>query len=164
MLGLGKGELHLFSERPREVVAADGNVTDPNLLAIGHEQRRIVGTHVEQDRVGIHGDRVVAQADAQLIEAQEVVERQRGDLNQLDFQLRVRERPQLVVDLVSLHREQANLRLQQEAALLGPLTERLIVPNDIFQGERDLLPSFVLDDLADFARLDGRQLNEAGQG
>ena len=66
--------------------------------------------------------------------------------------------------LVALHREQADFRLEQEAALLGPLAQRLVVPDHVFQRERNLLPRLVLDDLADLARLDRRQLNEAGQG
>ena len=44
-----------------------------------------------------------------------------------------------------------------------PLPKRLIVPDHVFQRERDLLPRLVFDDLADFARLDGGQLNETRQ-
>ncbi len=77
--------------------------------------------------------------------------------------LRVGERLELVHHLVALHREQADLRFQQEAAFLGPFAQRLVVPDDVFQRKGNLLPRLVLDDLADLAGFDRRQLDEAGQ-
>ena len=65
-------------------------------------------------------------------------------------------------DLVALHREQADFGFDRVAFVFAA-DERLVIPDDVFERERNLLAGFVLDDVRNFLPLDRRQLDEAGQ-
>ena len=65
--------------------------------------------------------------------------------------------------LVALHREQADFGLQREAFFLAAAGHLLVVPDHVFERERNLLPGFVLDDVGNLLRLDRRQLDEPRQ-
>ena len=52
---------------------------------------------------------------AQLIEADEVVDRQRRQLDQVDFDAGIFERLEVLGDLIALHREQADFGLERVA-------------------------------------------------
>ena len=82
-----------------------------------------------------------------LVEDGEVVDRQRRQLHDVDFDAGVFERLQRPFHLVALHGEQADLGLQREAVFFAPAGHLLVVPDDVFQGEGNLLPGFVLDDV-----------------
>ena len=64
--------------------------------------------------------------------------------------------------LVALHREQADFRFDRVAFVFAA-DERLVVPDDVFERERNLLPGFVLDDVRNLLALDRRQLDEPRQ-
>ena len=70
---------------------------------------------------------------------------------------------QRAIHLVALHGEQADLGLQREALFLAAADHLLIVPDDVFQREGNLLPGFVLDDVGNLLRFDRRQLDEPRQ-
>ena len=70
---------------------------------------------------------------------------------------------QVPCDLVALHGEQADLGFQREAVVLAAAGHLLVVPDDVFQRERDLLPGLELDDVGDLFLLDRRQLDEPRQ-
>ena len=99
----------------------------------------------------------------QLIEHDEVVNRQRRELNNIDFDARVGEWLERAEHLLALHGEQANLGLQREAIFLAAARQLLIVPDDVFQREGDLLPRFITHDVGNLFRLDRRQLDEPRQ-
>ena len=165
MFGLGKGQFHLFRECSGKVITADGDVSNPDLLAVCDQQRRVVSTHVEQNGVLFRGDKLIffAATDSQRVIAMEIVQSQRRDLNDFNFDLRFRERSQCFVNLLGLHGEQTDFCTQHEAAFLDAAAQRLEVPDHIFQGKRNLLSGFVFDDVSHLAALDRRQLDESGQ-
>ena len=72
------------------------------------------------------------------------------------------QRLEMAGDLVALHREQADFGLDRVAFVFAA-DERLVIPDDVFQRERNLLPGFVLDDVGNLLPLDRRQLDEPGQ-
>ena len=72
------------------------------------------------------------------------------------------ERLECAGHLVALHREQADFRLDRVAFVFAA-DERLVVPDDVFERERNLLPGFVLDDVGNLLALDRRQLDEPRQ-
>ena len=100
---------------------------------------------------------------AQLVEADEVVNRQRRELDDVDLDAGVFERLERPGHLVALHREQADFRLQRVAFVDAAARERLVVPDHVFERERNLLPRFVLDDVRNLLRFDRRQLDEPRQ-
>ena len=67
------------------------------------------------------------------------------------------------LDLVAFHGEQADFGLQREAVLFAAAVHLLVVPDDVFQREGNLLPGFVLDDVGNLLRFDRRQLDEPCQ-
>ena len=152
-----------FVKARGEVVAADGHVANPDLLAVGDEQRSVVGPHVEDDGVIFDLRPLFAGPDAEPVVAQEVEQPQRGDLHQFEFHFAVEERLEVVLHLLLLHGEQADFRIEQEAALFHAAAQRLEVPDHFFQREGNLLLGLVLDDGRDAAGLDRRQLDEFGQ-
>ena len=159
---LGEAELHFLGQGPRKVVAADRHVTDPNLLAVRHHQGRIIASHVEDD------DEVVlplghSGAMSHLVITEDIVQRQRGNLNQFELDLVLDIRPHRLRERIPLHREQTDFRIQQKAAFLDPGAQSLVVPDDIFQSKRNLLPGFILHNLVDPLGFHRRQLNEPRQ-
>ncbi len=165
MLGLGERQLHLFRQGAGEVIAPQRDVAVPDLLAVRNQQRRVVGPHVEQQRViFLFVGRGAPRHVTELVVAQKVIQRQGSDLHQIDFDLARQKRRQMLLNLIALHGEQAHLGIEHEAALFDAAAQRLIVPDDFFESEGNLLAGFVFDDLAHFAGFDGRKLNEAGQG
>ena len=82
-----------------------------------------------------------------------VVNRQRRELHDIDFDARLVERPQRADRLLALHREQADFRFQREAVFLAAAGHLLIIPHHVFQREGDLLPGFVAHDVGNFFRL-----------
>ena len=68
-----------------------------------------------------------------------------------------------MLDLLTLHREQANFPIQQITTFFNPPSQRLKVPDHFFQRKGNLLPRFVFHDFSNFTLLDGRQLDELGQ-
>ena len=64
--------------------------------------------------------------------------------------------------LVALHGEQADFGLDRVAFVFAA-DERLIVPDHVFERERNLLPRFVLDDVRNLLAFDRRQLDEPGE-
>ena len=164
VLGLGKRQLHFLRQCPREMIPSQRHVAVPDFLSVRNQQRRIVGAHIKQQSVVfLLGRRITAWNMPELVVAKKVVERQGGDLNQIDFDLAVDERRQVLLHLVALHRKQPDFGIEHESAFLDATSERLVVPDHFFERERNLLPSFVFDDLANFAGFDRRQLNEPGQ-
>ena len=163
VLGLGEAELHFLRQRPREVVAADRDVADPDLRTVRDHEGGVVAPHVEHNRVFIAGVHDLAALDPHLVEAENVVQRQGSRLDDLDLELVVDERPHRVVHLVALHCEQADLGVQQVTALFHAAAQRLEVPDHFFERERNLLPRLVLHDFRETARLDRRQLDEPRQ-
>ena len=163
MLGLGEGQLHVFGQGPGEVVSAHGDVADPDLLSVRHQQHRVVGAHVEHQLVFTRLFVPHLGRHAQPVVTQEVVQRQRRDLDLVDFHLAGNERIQVLHHQVPLHGEQPHLGVEQKARLGSRAPQGLKVPDDFFEGERDLLPGLVLHNLDHPARFDGRELNELGQ-
>ena len=53
VLGLREGQLHFLGQGPREMVSSQRDIANPDLGAIGDQQRRVVSAHVEHDRVFI---------------------------------------------------------------------------------------------------------------
>ena len=145
------------------MIATDRDIANPNLVAVRHQQRRVVRAHVEHDHVFAFSFKLLAGPQADLIEAQEVVHGERRDLHQLDFHLVGDIRLDGRVDAFLLHREEADFRPQHEAAFLDTATERLVIPNHVFQRERNLLLGFVADDLVHSTGFHGGELNESGQ-
>ena len=165
MLGLGERQFHLLGQRPREVVASQRNVADPDLRPVGDQQRRVVSSHVEHDRVLVVVGRFLVDPDAHLVVADEIVQGQRRDLDEVDFESRVEKRLQRLEHLLAFHREQADLGIEHVAAVLVDTSGDLLeVPNDIVEIKRDLLLRLVLDDLGNLVRLDRRQVDEPRQG
>ena len=81
------------------------------------------------------------------VEDDVVVERQRGQLHDVDFDARLDERLERAEHGVALHGEEADLGLQHEALLLAPAAHPLVVPDHVVQVEGDLLPGLVADDV-----------------
>ncbi len=166
MLGLGERELQLLRQGFREMIAAERNVSLPDAVAIGDHQIGRVGAQRDDDdrrrrilRVVLFDRRQVLQ----LIEHDEVVNRQRRELDDIDFDARVGEWLERAEHLLALHGEQADFGLQREAICLAAAGHLLIVPDDVFQREGDLLPRFVAHDVGNLFRLDRRQLDEPRQ-
>ena len=160
VLGLGERELQLLGERLGEMVAAERHAALPDAIAVGDHQVGRVGAQREHDdRLGrIVGVILIGRRQVlHLVEDDEVVDRQRRELHDIDFDARVFEGLQRPIDLVALHREQADFGLQREAVLFAAAGHLLIVPHHVFQREGNLLARFVLDDVGDLLRFDRRQ-------
>ena len=84
---------------------------------------------------------------------QEVVQRQRRELDDVDLDAGLPEWLQGAEDGVALHGEQADLGLQGKPFLLAAAAHPLVVPNDVVQVEGDLLPGLVADDVGNLLRL-----------
>ena len=165
MFGLGERQLHLLGQRPREVVASKRNIANPDLRAVGDQQRRVVGSHVEHDRVLVVVGRLLVHPNAHLVVTDEIVQGQRSDLDEIDFESRVEKRLQSLEHLLTFHREQADLGIEHVAAVFVDTSGDLLeVPDDIVEIKRDLLLRLVLDNLGDFVRFDRRQVDEPRQG
>ena len=93
----------------------------------------------------------------------EVAQGQRRHLDDVDLDVDVLEVLQVAVDHVALDGEQADLGLHGEAVGDDAGADLLEVPDDLVQGEGDLLLGLEADDVGDLLFLDGRQLDEAGQ-
>ena len=164
VFGLGERQLHFLGEGAGEVIATHRHVADPDLATVGHHQRRVVAAHVDHDRVIFGVLTGGAQTKSQPVVAQEVVQSQGRDLDEFDLNLLGQERLHVMLNLLALHREQPDLAVQDETALLNAAAERLEIPDDLFQGKRDLLTGLVLHNLPDSGGFDRRQLNELCQG
>ena len=110
------------------------------------------------------GRRPVGRAALDLVERDEVVEGDRAHLDDVDLDPGDLERQDRPVDLVALHREQADLghREVRRPSLLVA-ADLLVGPDDLFEREGDLLPGLELDDVGDPLLLDRRQLDELDQ-
>ena len=117
MLGLGKRQLHLLGQRPREVVASKRNIANPDLRAVGDQQRRVVGSHVEHDGVLVVVGRFLVHPNAHLVVADEIVQGQWSDLDEVNFESRVEKRLQSLEHLLAFHREQADLGIEHIATV-----------------------------------------------
>ena len=166
MFCLGKREFHLTSQRSSEMVAADRYVTNPDIAAVRYKQRRVISSHIQNDVVVFCrrwlrcGGRF---AETQHVIRQIVVQRQRGDLDNLHFFVVVNKWLQSVIDQLSLHREQPDFCLEHKAALFDAATDRLIIPDHVVQIERNLLPCFIFHDLSHLAGFNWWQLDELRQ-
>ena len=97
MLGLGEGELQLLGQRLGEVVAAQRNAPLPDAIAVGDHQVGRVGAQREDDhRLGriVRIVFVRRRQVLQLVEDGVVVERQRRELHDVDFDAGLVERLQ----------------------------------------------------------------------
>ena len=117
VLSLREGQLHILGQCPREMISSQRDIADPDLGTVGNQQRRVVSAHVEHDRVFIRFVFRVLGTDAHLVVADKVVQRHRRDLDQIDFNSRVQEWLQRLVDLVAFHREQADLGIEHIATV-----------------------------------------------
>ncbi len=97
------------------------------------------------------------------VEGDVVVQGDRPHLDDVDLDAGVLQRQDRPVDLVALHREQADLGHRDVFLALLVAADRLVIPDDVFQRERDLLPGLELDDVGDPLLLDRRQLDELHQ-
>ena len=86
-----------------------------------------------------------------------------ASLKDVDVDARLLEGGQGLGHLIPLHREQGDLRIHHEAPLLDPGRQPLPVPDDLVEGEGNLLARLVLDDVGDLLGLDRRQLDELRQ-
>ena len=166
MLGLGKRQPQLLGQRLGKVTAAQGHAPLPHAVAVGNHQVRGVGSQRQHhDRLGriVRIELIRRRQILHLVEDGEVVDRQRRKLNDVDLDARVLERLERALDLVALHREQADFGLQREAILFAAAVHLLVVPDDVFQRKGNLLPGFVLDDVGNLLRFDRRQLDEPRQ-
>jgi hypothetical protein len=158
VLGLGEGELQLFRQGPREVIAADRHVPLPDPVAIGDDEVGIVGADVEQD------DRVLRAAPLDLVEADEVVQGDRAHLDDVHLDSRNGQRQDGPVDLVALHREQTDLGHGEVLVVdLVVATDLLVGPDHLIEREGDLLLGLELDDVGDPLLLHGGQLDKLHQ-
>ena len=100
---------------------------------------------------------------AQQVVGDEVAQRQRGHLHDVDFDVDVLEVLQVAIDHVPLHGEQADLGLHGEAVGHRAGADLLEIPDHLVQRERNLLLGLEADDVGDLLLFDGRQLDEASQ-
>jgi len=68
-----------------------------------------------------------------------------------------------VQDLIAFHGEDTDLGIQHVTALFDPATQGLVVPDHVFERERNLLLGFVFYNLRNPVGLNGGQLNETRQ-
>ena len=66
--------------------------------------------------------------------------------------------PKQTLDDISLDRHEEDLQFATRRR-----TQNLVIPNDLFEREGDVLLGFVLDDLRDFARVHRRKFDEFGE-
>ena len=81
----------------------------------------------------------------------------------MDLDVDLAEVLQIAADDVPLDGEQADFRLHREAVGHGAGTDLLVIPNDFFKRERNLLPGFEADNVVDLLFFNRRQLDEPGQ-
>jgi hypothetical protein len=105
----------------------------------------------------------VGPAAAEHVVGQVVAERQRRHLDVVNLDVHAGEVIEHPADHVALHREQADLGIDREAPLDRPFADFLVIPDDLFQREGDLLLGLELDDILDLLLFDGRQLDEPRQ-
>src|SRR5262249_14780827 len=170
VLGLGEGELELLCQGPSEVVAADRDRPLPDdPPAVGDDQVGPVRPDVERDHALFLPDRLglgrlpVRAAPFQELIGHKVGKRERGHLDEVDFQFDRLEVANEAVDHVPLHREEADLRIHREAVGDRALAHLLVVPDDLVEWEGDLLLGLELDDVNDLFLFDRGQLDEPGQ-
>ncbi len=162
----GESLLQVLAQRLGEVAAANRHAALPNPEAVGDDQVGRVRAHRQHQRrrrraVGIV--LVVGRQILQLVEGHEVVQRQRRQLHDIDFDARGVEWFQRSRHLLALHGEQADLGFQGEPFFFAAARHALVVPNDVVQVKRDLLPRFIFDDVGNFLRFDRRQLDKPRQ-
>ena len=143
------------------MVAADRHVSNPDASTVGHQQRGVVGTHVDNDCVIVTVSWIAAVFAVPVnVVAKEVVQSKRCGLDNFNFLTRIHERLHLSQNLIAFHGEQADFRFQHEATLFDTTAQRLVVPNHVIQIEWNLLPRFVLNNLSNLAGFDRWQLDE----
>ena len=92
-----------------------------------------------------------------------VRQRERGHLDDVALDADRAVLRQVPGDHLALHGEQANFRLHREVVDDLAAGDLLVVPDDLVQGERDLLLGLELHDVGNLRFLDGRQLHEPCQ-
>ncbi len=161
VFGLGEGELQLLGEGAGEVVAADRHVALPDAGAVGDDQVGVVGSDVQQDvGVGLIG---AFGFGRRVVEGDIVVEGQGAHLHDVDLDPGVLQGQDGAVDLVAFHGEQTDLGHGELLGLVGVAADGLVVPDDLFEGEGDLLAGLELHDVGDALLVDRRQLDELHQ-
>ena len=81
------------------------HIANPDFLSVGYHEGRGIRTHVDHNRIIVTRLTRFALAVSQSVIAQEIIERQRGDLDQFDFDLPFHKRLQVMLDLLTLHRK-----------------------------------------------------------
>ncbi len=167
MFGLGERQLQVLGEGAREVVAAQRNRPLPDdAVAVGDDQVGVVRADVERDDAALLAASLLALGGGgffQQIVRNEIAQCQRRHLHDLHFDVHILEVLQVAVHGVALDGEQADLGLHGEAVRDHAGAEFLIIPDHLFEIERDLLLGFEADDVVDLFLFDRRQLDETGQ-
>jgi len=77
-------------------------------------------------------------------------------LNQIDFDVDVGKRRHRADNLIAAHGEQPDFGFQREPLFNASAGHLLVVPDNVLNGEGDLLPRLVLDDVGNLLRFDRR--------
>ena len=147
------------------MIAADRNVSQPELDPVGHNQIGGVGAHrhdnnrlrrifwVDIIRVGDFIENVVDD---------DIENRQGRKLDDINVDIGLFEWLQSTVDRFPLHRKQSDFRILSPAVYDRP-TQLLPVPDDFFDRKRNLLFDFVFDNVRQGTSIDRWRLEKAAQ-
>ena len=166
MLGFGVRQFEFFGQLTGEVIAADRHRPLPNAKPVGDDQIAAVGSDRQQHHARRRIIAVIKRGLHPLGHAvvdQHVVKRDRGQLDLVHLDVGGVKRSQLAVRLFAFHRKQSDFAVGDKPALLDVAGHQLVIPNDVVQIERDLLPGFVADDVADLFDFDRRRFEKLGQ-
>ena len=141
-------KLERLDQRLGETIAADLDGANPDSRPVGYDQVGLVGPNVHQQRRAIAGSLLVV--------LQEVVQRQRRHLHDIDVHLRFGKVRKRLVDVGSLHRKNADFHVRAVGVM-----ECLPPPDDVIDGERNLLLGLEPYDVGDLLRLDRRKFDES---
>ena len=123
------------------------------------DQVGVIRPDVEED------DRPLQPRPLELVVGHIIVEGDRPHLHDIHLDPRNAKRGDRPVDLVALHGEETNLD-RGEIVIIGVfvlVADLLIGPDDLFEGEGNLLLGLKLDDVRDALLLDRRELDELDQ-
>ena len=92
-----------------------------------------------------------------------VIDAKRSQLQQVNFNIGSLQRFESAENGVAFHREQPHFAFQCKSIRDVATGHQLVIPNNIFQIEWDLLFGFVLNDVWDFFQFNRRWFEELGQ-